>query len=397
MAWHVLGFVAPSAGQIDAERRPAKEAQAPAFAVKRERGEIRLSGDLRLAHAAELWHQLDAASRGVTDPIAFDLSGVGVIDGAVVALLVELRAELEARGVRAELTGAVGGTARLVELYGGGSAPVHHDERGASSQTALEELGRAVSRARDEGVGALDFIGNTVAALARVVPHPHLGYWNTVPALAQRAGADALPIVLLINALVGFAMAFQSAKQLELYGANLYVADLVGISMTRELAPLMTAIVVAGRSGAGYAAEIGTMKVNEEIDALLTLGVRPFNWIVVPRTIALLFVLPALTLLGDFVGVAGGLVVAVLDLDVTPYGYLLETKRAVVPWDVMTGLIKSFAFSIAIVLIACQQGLAASGGAENVGRRTTSTVVTSLFVLVLLDAVLTIVFRVFGV
>ena len=394
MARSVLHYVGPTIGQLD-EATAASPPPPTVFRVERERGEIRLSGDLRLAQAAELWRELVAATRDVSGRVTFDLSGADALDGATMALLVDLRGELAARGVRAELAGMAERFAPLVELYGASGAPEREVTR--RSEGALEVLGRAVARARDEGAQVLDFMGNAAVAVAAIVRHPRLGYWGNVPDIAQRAGADALPIVLLINGLVGFAMAFQSAKQLEVYGANIYVADLVGISMTRELAPLMTAIVIAGRSGAGYAAEIGTMKTNEEIDALLTLGVRPFNWIVVPRAVAMLLVLPVLTVLADFVGVLGGLVVAVLVLDVSAHGYLLETKHAVVPWDVVTGLIKSFAFSIAIVMISCQQGFSASGGAEGVGRRTTATVVTSLFVLVLIDALLTVIFRVFHV
>jgi phospholipid/cholesterol/gamma-HCH transport system permease protein len=386
--------VAPNAGQLDEAAHRSKVPPRSAFRVERERGEIRLSGDLRLLHAAEVWRRLVAATRDVTGGnIEFDLSAVEAIDGATMALLVELRAELAAQGVRAQLTGTAARFAPLVELYERAVEPVR--ETGPRRIGAVEHVGRAMAHARDEPAYDLDFTGNTGMAVAAIPGRPRLGYWKSIPGLAQRAGADALPIVLLINALVGFAMAFQSAKQLQLYGANLYVADLVGISMTRELAPLMTAIVVAGRSGAGYAAEIGTMKINEEIDALRTLGVRPFNWLVVPRAIAMIFVLPALTLLADFVGVLGGLIVAVVDLDLTPYGYLLETKLAVLPWDVGSGLIKSLVFSVAIVLIACQQGFAASAGAESVGRRTTSTVVASLFVLVLLDSIVTVILRVF--
>src|SRR6185436_510016 len=129
------------------------------------------------------------------------------------------------------------------------------------------------------------------------------------PRLVEKAGADAVPIVLLINFLVGFVMAFQSARQLKMFGANIYVADLVGISVTRELAPLMTAIIVCGRSGAAFTAEIGTMKVSEEVDALRTLGLRPFDWLVVPRVLALLIVVPALTVVADIIGVLGGVVV----------------------------------------------------------------------------------------
>ena len=139
------------------------------------------------------------------------------------------------------------------------------------------------------------------------------------------------------------------------------------------------------------------MKVNEEIDALRTLGLTPFGWLVVPRVFALLLVVPVLTLIADFVGIGGGLVVGITDLDLTTQGYLVETLKGVQGWDVATGLIKSVVFSVAIALIACQQGFAASGGAEGVGKRTTSTVVTSLFALVVIDAVFTAIFRAFGV
>jgi len=227
------------------------------------------------------------------------------------------------------------------------------------------------------------------------------GYWERSDqfdmAIDLTAGANAVPIVVLINFLVGFVMAFQSAKQLKMFGANIYVADLVGISLTRELAPLMTAIIVCGRSGAAFAAELGSMKVGEEMDALRTLGLTPFGWLVVPRVVALVLVTPLLTLIADFVGIAGGLVVAIVDLDLTAQGYLIETLTAVHGWDVATGLMKSLVFSITVALVACQQGFAATGGAESVGRRTTSSVVTSLFALVLIDALFTVIFRGFNV
>ena len=191
-------------------------------------------------------------------------------------------------------------------------------------------------------------------------------------------------------------MAYQSAKQLKAFGANIYVADLVGISVCRELAPLMTAIIVCGRSGAAFAAEIGSMKVSEEVDALRTLGLRPFSWLVVPRVVALMIVTPLLTAVGDIIGLAGGLVVGVTTLDLSVRGYFNETQKAMTLWDVEHGLCKSVIFAMTIGLIACQQGFAASGGAEGVGKRTTSTVVTSLFSIVVLDALFTMIFRFFG-
>src|SRR5436190_12480237 len=199
----------------------------------------------------------------------------------------------------------------------------------------------------------------------------------------ERTGADAVPIVVLINFLVGFVMAFQGAVQLKQFGANLFVADLVGLSITRELGPLMTAIIVCGRSGAAFAAELGTMKVSEEVDALRTMGIGPLRFLVLPRIIGLFLAMPILTLLGDLVGIAGGLLVGVISLDITITGYLNETRKALGIWDVFQGLVKCGFFGIAIGIVSCQQGLATSGGAEGVGRRTTAAVVTTLFSLIL--------------
>jgi phospholipid/cholesterol/gamma-HCH transport system permease protein len=212
----------------------------------------------------------------------------------------------------------------------------------------------------------------------------------------EKVGADAMPIVAVINFLIGFVMGYESAKYLRVYGADIYIADVVGLSVTRELAPIMTAIVVCGRSGAGFAAELGTMRVSEEIDALRAMGLRPIAYLVVPRTLALLFTLPVLSLLGDLVGVVGGLAVAAWSFDITPAAFINQLQTRVVMWDVYAGLLKSVAFAIAIALIACQQGFAASGGAEGVGRRTTATVVTSLFVIVIIDSTFAIVYRVLG-
>src|SRR5262249_25812783 len=214
--------------------------------------------------------------------------------------------------------------------------------------------------------------------------------------LMERAGADGLPIVLLISFLVGLVTGFQAAIQLKQFGANIFVADLVALSITRELGPLMTAIILAGRSGAAFAAELGTMRVSEEVDALFTLGLDPYRFLVLPRVLALLVAAPLLTFLADVCGILGGLLVALLTLDLTVNSYLRETQSALELWDVGSGLVKSVAFGLVLGLIACQRGLAASGGAEGVGRATTSAVVTSLVAIVLTDAIFTVLFNAFG-
>src|SRR5437870_5296362 len=261
---------------------------------------------------------------------------------------------------------------------------------------SLDQLGRATVAMAREVQLVLAFFGQMVVSGAGLLRSPRSANWRELPATMERSGADAVPIVILVNFLVGVAMAFQAAAQLKRFGANILVADLIGISITRELGPLMTAIIVCGRSGGAFAAELGFMKVNEEIDALRTMGFGPMRYLVLPRALALIIVVPLLTLLADLAGVLGGLDVGLTNLDLTARGYLNQTARVVSSWDVTSGVLKSAVFAFAVALIACQQGLATTGGAEGVGRRTTSTVVVTLFTLILLDATITVFFRVVG-
>src|SRR5437879_3310016 len=193
----------------------------------------------------------------------------------------------------------------------------------------------------------LAFFGQMVVSAAGVLRSPRSVNWRELPVTMERSGADAVPIIILINFLVGLAMAFQAAAQLKQFGANILVADLIGISICRELGPLMTAIVVCGRSGAAFAAELGFMQVNEEIDALRTMGFGPMRYLVLPRALALIIVVPLLALLADVAGVLGGLVVGVTDLDLTARGYLNQTARVVSLWDISSGVIKSMVFAFA--------------------------------------------------
>ncbi|WP_437826283.1 ABC transporter permease [Sorangium sp. So ce1153] len=357
---------------------------------------IPLQGELRMRDADALWSQLSAAVADVRDgTVTFDLARVSVMDGGVLSILLHLRAVLAERGARLELTGANERLAALIELYGGNERVARPAKKKAEG--VVHQIGRATVSVLEEARLIVDFLGQMSVAAVSVARRPSRGNWRDTLPFVERTGVDALPIVLLINTLVGFVMAFQAAKQLATYGANIYVADLVGISVTRELAPLMTAIIVCGRSGAAIAAELGTMKVSEEIDALRTMGFGAVSYLVLPRALALFLVVPVLTLIADIVGIAGGTLVASTSLGVSPRGYLNETLIAVRPFDVITGIIKSSAFAVTIALIACQQGFATSGGAEGVGRRATSTVVSSLFCIVLIDTFFTMIFRAFGV
>jgi phospholipid/cholesterol/gamma-HCH transport system permease protein len=366
----------------------------PAFEIVRRGGAIRLSGDVRMSDAASVWRTMHALTAGErASRLDIDLAGARIVDGAVMSLLVELRAELAARGVHAEIVNASDRVQPLVHLYRGDEAPRPLER--APDVGALERVGRAAEAVLIQMERLAAFVGETAAGAFGAVRRPVTANLRSVLPLAERAGIDGVPIVLLLNFLVGFVMAYQSAYQLKLYGANIYVADVVGISVARELAPLMTAIIMSGRSGASFAAEIGTMKVSEEIDALRTLGFSPVRYLVLPRVMALMAVAPVLTLLGDVIGIAGGAVVGVASLGVSFVGYFAELQTAVFAKDVWTGLVKSVAFGAAIALIGCQQGFATSGGAAGVGRRTTATVVICLFTIVIVDTVLTVFFRMF--
>jgi phospholipid/cholesterol/gamma-HCH transport system permease protein len=357
---------------------------------------LSLAGKLTFPEAIQIWNdvrrRIDPLKSG--EKIDFDMGAVEAIDGGTMALLVHLRSELAARGVRADFVNAKEHVQELIHLYRGDIKPVRRRKR--KPEGTLAQIGRATLEILLEVKRVLGFFGDMVLAGLGLLKEPMTGNWKEILPTVERSGVDAVPIVILINFLVGFVMAYQGANQLKQFGANIYVADLVGLSVTRELGPLMTAIILCGRSGAAFAAELGSMRVSEEIDALRTMGFGPIGYLVLPKALALMLVLPVLTLVGDFVGLLGGLLVGLMSLDLTVAGYISETQKALSMWDVFSGLIKSVVFALAITLISCQQGFATTGGAEGVGRRTTSSVVTILFTLILIDAGFTAFFHEFS-
>jgi phospholipid/cholesterol/gamma-HCH transport system permease protein len=211
-----------------------------------------------------------------------------------------------------------------------------------------------------------------------------------------KVGFNSVPIVAVISLFVGIILALQAAYQLKKVGALIYVADLVGVSLTRELAPILTAIIVAGRSGSAFAAEIGSMKAAEEVDALVTMGINPVRFLVVPKLVALMIMLPALTIIADFIGILGGFLLAITELGIHPYNYFQQTVSALVMTDVLTGLVKALAFSIVITIVGAYEGFKVEGGAEEVGRRTTASVVVSIFLVIVFDLFFTALFYFFS-
>lgn len=263
------------------------------------------------------------------------------------------------------------------------------------SQAGLAWLGRT-TRDLVGDVGGLSRLA--WSSTARFVTGPWRGGMRLAPLADQavRAGVESLGLVALICILTGMITALQSAYQLQQMGASMLVADLVAISMTRELAPLLTAVIVAGRFGSSIAAELGTMKVSEEIDALEVMGIDPLDFLVVPRLVALLVTMPCLVLYADVMGIFGGFVVATGVLDMGWGGYLGRTMDALVLQDIYTGLVKAVVFAGIIGIVGCYQGITTRGGAEEVGRSTTTSVVRSIVLIVMADLFVTAIFYLSG-
>lgn len=207
-----------------------------------------------------------------------------------------------------------------------------------------------------------------------------------------KAGYNSVPIVAVISFFVGIILALQAAYQLKRVGALIFVANLVGVSLTRELGPILTAIIVSGRSGSAYAAEIGSMKAAEEVNALISMGINPIRFLVSPKLLALMIMVPALTIFSDFIGIMGGLLLSVVALDMNPFSYIQQTTNSLLVKDIMTGIVKAWAFGVVITIVGAYQGFRVSGGAEEVGMRTTASVVASIFLVIVFDLFFTTLF-----
>jgi len=258
--------------------------------------------------------------------------------------------------------------------------------------SVLARLGMSAAAAVEQSVALLAFIGECAAAFAGWLAHPARIRWRPILFNIRSAGFDALPIVGLLAFLLGIVVAYQGADQLRQYGANIFVADLVGLSMLREFAPLITAIIIAGRSGSAYAAQIGAMSVSEEIDAMRTLGIAPLEMLVLPKILALLLVMPLLTVFADVLGVFGGMVMARAQLDVGFPEFLDRFTKAVSVTAYLIGICKAPVFAGIIAVVGCFQGFRAKGGADSVGRQTTRSVVQAIFLVIVADALFSIAF-----
>jgi phospholipid/cholesterol/gamma-HCH transport system permease protein len=356
------------------------------------------TGSFDLAHATAVTRAIKNAEASLNGccSVDVDLAQLERIDGTGAVLLARLLDRLDADGRRASVVeGHNPKAARLVALYR------EHRSVLPAPQTRrmdpLTRIGELVAQLPRKTNDALNFIGRCAVAFPRAVATPSSVDWRSLPRLCQEIGADALPVTSAANLLVGVIIGLLGISQLGRFGAITYVPELVVTAHFRELGPLVTAIVVAGRSGAGLASEIATMKVSEEIDALRAMGFDPVRWLVLPRCLALAVTLPLLTWVGDVLALVGGLAATVVMTDMTPHAYIQGTAKAITAGDLLTGLIKGPFLALAIGLIACGQGLLTSGGAAAVGARTTTAVVLAIFSTIVISALFTLFFALMGI
>ena len=329
--------------------------------------------------------------------VAFESRGLAGWDSALVAFLVRVLRTCDERGIAAERSGLPEGVRRLLALAE--AVPERSGARGAggAKPSWLERLGLAALR----GLGALaepvSFVGEFTLALGRLATFrarfPMGDFWFYV----QQCGAQALPIVTLIGFLIGLILAFMGAVQLLRFGATIYVADLVALAMVREMGAVMTAVVMAGRTGAAFAAQLGTMKVTEEIDALRTLGLSPIEFLVLPRTLALVLMMPLLCLYADFWGIVGGVVVSTSMLDLTVTQYLNETFAAATLADLVLGVVKSVVFGGLIAVASCYQGMRTGDTASAVGDSATRAVVNGIVLIIVTDGLFAVICNILGI
>lgn len=356
---------------------------------------VRCGGDWTIGRLHGLEERLPRLRWPDRPSLVVDAASVAAMDTAGAWLLhtAVRRAEQGGRAVRLE--GLRPDHASLLEMI---RARVGA-EAGAEVPPApglLDRVGRRSWRSLAEFRGLLAFMGESMVTALRLVAHPGRIRWRPVLRNIQTAGFHALPITGLLSFLLGIVIAYQGAAQLQRYGANIFVVDLVGLAMLRELSPLLTAIIVAGRSGSAYAAQIGTMKVTEEVDAMRTVGIPPMEMLVLPKLIALAIALPLLSVYADAAGVAGGMIMAKVQLDVNYPDFIDRFTDAIQLSDYLVGLGKAPVFAAIIAVVGCYQGFQVSGDAESVGHQTTVSVVQSIFLVIVVDALFSVAFSYLG-
>jgi phospholipid/cholesterol/gamma-HCH transport system permease protein len=357
---------------------------------------IAIEGRLDSTSTGSIWQEaINALELSSSKKVIVDASKLDYCDGSGVGLLMELHrrqrktgAELEIKGLREEFQ-------KLIDLFDPAEfelAPIVKPKK----TILTEEVGRATVTVWDNVRSQVSFLGEIFIAIVYAIGHPHRIRWKDAFLIAETGGVNALPIIALISFLIGLIMAFQAAIPMRQFGAEIFVADLIALSTLRELGPLMTAIVMAGRTSASFAAELGTMKVNEEIDAMTTMGLDPVKFLVVTRVLAMLVMMPLLTIFANLLGIIGGSVV-LLSLGYPLTTYIDRIIYSADYIDLLGGLLKSLAFGLIVAGIGCSSGLQTKTGASAVGVSTTKAVVSGFILIILTDGLFSVVYFYLGI
>jgi phospholipid/cholesterol/gamma-HCH transport system permease protein len=359
---------------------------------------LRLAGSWRLQDrlppAASVYDQL--AARGGIRRVVLDAEQLSGWDSSLLTFLVRLEQLIAKAGLEIDPTRLPQGLQRLLRLAAAvpERAGAHRD---AARDNVLARIGKATQGYARASVDVIRFLGEVSLAFGRLLRGRARFRRSDLFAIMQEVGAQALPIISLISFLVGVILAFMGAIQLTQFGAQIFVANLVGIGMAREMAAMMVGIILAGRTGAAFAAQLGTMQVNEEIDALTTLGLSPMEFLVLPRLLALILMTPLLCLYADLMGILGGALIGVTVLDLPPITYFQQTQGAIRLTDFSGGLIKSAVYGAIVAVVGCLRGLQCGRSSAAVGLATTSAVVTSIVFIIVAMAILTVVYNVLGI
>jgi len=366
--------------------------QIASAASDRQPATARASGAWTVRNIDLLERRIDRLNWPARGEVVVDMTAVAAFDTAGAWVLHRTSQRLHARGVEVRVEALRPEFAALARLVDTRVPGIRHDLRPSRLRLLARTGMKAWQDLRNTGA-FLAFVGESFTILLRSLAQPRRIRWRAILHNVQIAGFEALPITGLLSFLMGIVIAYQGADQLQRFGANIFVADLVGIAMLRELSPLLTAIIVAGRSGSAYTAQIGTMKVTEEIDALRTVGVVPQELLVVPKMVALILVLPLLTVYTDVTGVLGGMLMAKVQLGLSFHVFLDRLDEAIVMSTFLTGISKAPVFATIIALVGCYRGFETAGSADSVGTQTTLSVVQAIFLVIVTDAVFSIVFN----
>ena len=359
---------------------------------------VRLAGDWtikeELPAVEEVQKQADY--RPSLQRIAFDTQDLGRWDSGFITFLIKLFDQFNQSQIDTDKEGLPDGVRRLLDLAA--AVPEKKDARKeALREPFLVQVGRASMEVARQATGLTAFLGEATIAFGRFLvgkaKFRRTDLWLTI----QQCGADALPIVSLISFLVGLILAFVGAVQLAMFGAQIYIANLVGIAMAREMGAIMTGIIMAGRTGAAFAAQIGTMQVNEEVDALTTMGISPMEFLVLPRMLALIVMMPLLCLYSDLVGILGGFVVGTGMFDISFTQYMEQTRASLNLTHFSIGVFKSAVFGVVVAIAGCLRGMESGRSASAVGDAATSAVVTSIVLIIVLDGIFAVVTNMLGI